>query len=85
MSTRGARGVKAVALNPDCQLQSAIVVADISEPEAYRKIAGEDCAGDYGESPVAFRRGNQFEKNFSKRMLRSSKAREGSIILTLKR
>lgn len=61
MSLSGARGLIRVAHNPTCELQAAMTIARVREPEMYRALAGAEYPGEYGERTSARRRGTQFE------------------------
>lgn len=61
MSLSGARGLNRVAHNPTCELQAAMVIGRVREPEMYQALAGADYPGEYGERTSARRRGTQFE------------------------
>jgi hypothetical protein len=63
VSLSGTRGLIRISINPDCQLQSAMVVEDVREPQFYRQYTGEDYPGEYGERLSARRRGSKFESN----------------------
>jgi hypothetical protein len=63
MSVSGARGLIRVAHNPTCELQAAMTLARVREPDVYRALAGTDYPGEYGERVSARRRGATFEHN----------------------
>lgn len=77
MSLAGARGLNRVAHNPTCELQAAMVIGRVREPEMYRALAGTDYPGEYGERTSARRRGTQFENTLFRdeaRLLRETLA-----------
>ncbi len=63
MTLSGTRGLVRVSQNPECQLQAAMVVERVKEPEFYRRLTGTDYPGEYGERVSARRRGSKFEEN----------------------
>lgn len=63
MSLSGTRGLIRVSTNPGCELQTAMVVEGVREPDFYRQVTGEVYPGEYGERDAARRRGAKFEAN----------------------
>jgi hypothetical protein len=63
MSLSGTRGLIRISTNPDCDLQAAMVVEGVREPDFYRQVTGEVYPGEYGERESARRRGAKFEAN----------------------
>jgi hypothetical protein len=63
VSLSGTRGLIRISINPDCQLQSAMVVANVHETEFYQQYTGKKYPGEYGERFSARRRGSKFESN----------------------
>lgn len=63
MSLSGTRGLARISTNPDCELQTAMVVEGVREPDFYRQVTGEVYPGEYGERQSARRRGAMFEAN----------------------
>lgn len=63
MSLTGARGLARVSQNPRCDLQTAMVVAQVDEIKFYETLTGRDFEGEYGERASARRRGRKFETN----------------------
>ena len=63
MTLAGTRGLIRISINPDCELQTAMVVEGVRELDFYRQMTGEEFPGEYGERPSARRRGNKFEAN----------------------
>ena len=61
MSLSSTRGLVRVAKNPGCEVQAAMVLDRIKEPEFFRRVTGRDYAGEYGERVSARRRGTKFE------------------------
>jgi hypothetical protein len=50
-------------MNPDCEIQVAMVRARDPEPIFYRRVTGEDYDREFGERVSARRRGSKFEQN----------------------
>lgn len=63
MSLSGTRGLIRISANVDCELQTAMVVEGVREPDFYRQVTGEEFPGEYGERQSARRRGAKFEAN----------------------
>jgi len=63
MTLSSTRGLVRISRNPDCDLQTAMVVERVREPEFYRRLTGTDYPGEYGERVSARRRGAKFESN----------------------
>lgn len=61
MTLSGTRGLVRVSKNPDCQLQAAMAVERVREPDFYRAVTGETYPKEYGERVAARRRGSKFE------------------------
>ncbi|MEW6732133.1 MAG: hypothetical protein AB1489_12465 [Acidobacteriota bacterium] len=66
MSLAGTRGLIRISLNPECELQTAMVLDRVREPEFYKEVTGETFPGEYGERVSARRRGVMFENNLHK-------------------
>jgi hypothetical protein len=63
MSLSGTRGLVRVSANPQCEIQAAMAVENVREPEFYRRVTGLDYPREYGERLSARRRGTKFEAN----------------------
>src|SRR3989442_6837326 len=63
MSLSGTRGLVRISANPQCEIQAAMVVENVREPEFYRRVTGTDYPREYGERVSARRRGTKFEAN----------------------
>lgn len=63
MSLSGTRGLVRISINPDCDLQTAMVAEGVQELAFYRQVTGEEYPGEYGERQSARRRGAKFEAN----------------------
>src|SRR2546430_15375861 len=63
MSLSGTRGLVRISANPQCEIQAAMVVESVREPEFYRRVTGTDYPREYGERVSARRRGTKFEAN----------------------
>src|SRR2546430_1869075 len=63
MSLSGTRGLVRISANPQCEIQAAMVVEGVREPEFYRRVTGTDYPREYGERVSARRRGSKFEAN----------------------
>lgn len=63
MTLSGSRGLIRAAKNPNCQLQLAMILKKVSEPEFYRRVTGQKYPGEYGLRPSAQRRGYKMEEN----------------------
>lgn len=63
MSLSGTRGLVRVSKIPGCELQAAMVVERVREPDFYRRMTGTKYPGEYGERQSARRRGSKFENN----------------------
>ena len=63
---RGTRLLPRLANNPTCELQAAMLIEHIPEPELYQRLTGERFPGEYGERQSARRRGAKFEDNLTR-------------------
>ena len=63
MSLSATRGLVRVSSNPQCELQAAMAVESVREPEFYRRVTGSEYPREYGERVSARRRGTKFEAN----------------------
>lgn len=63
MSLTGARGLARISQNPRCDLQTAMVVAQVDEIKFCESLTGRAFEGEYGERTSARRRGRRFETN----------------------
>jgi hypothetical protein len=63
MSLAGTRGLIRISKNPQCELQTAMVLDRVREREFYEAVTGEEFPGEYGERVSARRRGTMFESN----------------------
>lgn len=63
MTLSGTRGIVRVSKNLECDLQTAMVVEALREPDVYRMFTGDPFPGEYGERASARRRGSKFESN----------------------
>lgn len=63
MSISGSRGLVRVSKNIACELQAAMALDGVKEPQFYEAVTGERFPGEYGERFAARRRGTKFERN----------------------
>ncbi len=63
MTLSGTRGLVRVSKNPECDLQAAMAVRRVREPDFYRAVTGEEYPKEYGERVAARRRGSKFESH----------------------
>src|SRR5947207_1726195 len=61
MTLSGTRGIVRVSKNPACEVQAAMAVERVREPDFYRAVLGRDYPREYGERVAARRRGHKFE------------------------
>ncbi len=66
MSLSGTRGLIRVSKNPECELQAAMALERVREPEFYQRVTGQGYPGEYGERLSARRRGAKFESNLNR-------------------
>jgi hypothetical protein len=60
-----ARGIARIARNPCCQLQAAMVVRDLPEPEVFELLTNQPYLGPLGERTAATRWGTLFDTRLS--------------------
>lgn len=65
MSLSGTRGLVRVSKNPQCEVQAAMALERVREPEFFQRVTGEEYPGEYGERYSARRRGSKFEGNLT--------------------
>jgi hypothetical protein len=63
MSISGSRGIIRVSKNVACELQAAMALEGVKEPDFYQAVTGKPFPGEYGERFAARRRGTKFERN----------------------
>jgi hypothetical protein len=61
MTLSGTRGIIRVSKNPACELQAAMAVERVREPDFYQSVTGNAYPREYGERVAARRRGHKFE------------------------
>lgn len=61
MTLSGTRGLVRVSKNPACELQAAMAVERVREPDFFRAVTGAEYPKEYGERVAARRRGSRFE------------------------
>lgn len=65
MSLSGTRGLVRVSKNLQCEVQAAMALERVREPEFYQRVTGQAYPGEYGERHSARRRGAKFESNLA--------------------
>ncbi len=63
MSLSGTRGLVRVSKNLKCEVQAAMALERVREPEFFQRVTGAEYPGEYGERYSARRRGTKFESN----------------------
>lgn len=65
MTVSGTRGLVRVSKNLQCEVQAAMVLERVREPEFFQRVTGQEYPGEYGERFSARRRGAKFESNLT--------------------